>query len=392
MLLLVLLAPLCAAQEPAPGLEDARARWEHMSPAERARIAQRFNEYRVLPDEDRERMMSHMRRVADARREIEARIPAELKAKLEQLSPEDRHQVLREYVESTMGERAGRLREKLSPELLAKLQNATADEREELLRAGRDEWRERGASRALEYLRGKLELPPEEVARLQALPPDARLRAIGELGQREMERRGPPPGVDPQEFRRWLELTPPEFMERMHGRGMRGFRPEDGPHPEFRPGERGPRGEFGRTDGRPEGSSHDGQGRSEGRNGDRGPRPGPPDGPQRGPRREGKITQDARSRVMRAMRPDSQWIIELATEPREVRRQEIFKRSRARVVGLLRLEPGISAEEIACLEALEGREFMEALREIAGDPPMSGPGEWRHRDRPRNEPPPPRGN
>ena len=96
---------------------------------------------------------------------------------------------------------------------------------------------------------------------------------------------------------------------------------------------------------------------------------------------------------MRAMRPDSQWIIELATEPREVRRQEIFKRVRARVVDLLRLQPGISVEEVTRIESLEGREFMEALREIAGDPLMSGSGEWRHRDRPRNEPsPPPREN
>ena len=92
--------------------------------------------------------------------------------------------------------------------------------------------------------------------------------------------------------------------------------------------------------------------------------------------------------VLRALRPDSQWIIELATQPREVRRQEIFKRTRVRVVELLRAQPGVTAEEITRLEGLEGREFMEALREIAGDPPMGGPGEWRRRDRPRNEPPP----
>ena len=119
LLMLVALAPLASSQEHGRDLDQARARWEHMSPAERARIAQHFDEFRGLPDDERARMLAHLQRVAEARRAIEASMPQELRAKLETLEPVERHQVLREYVESTMGERAERLREKLSPELVA---------------------------------------------------------------------------------------------------------------------------------------------------------------------------------------------------------------------------------------------------------------------------------
>src|SRR5687768_2557089 len=200
---LLLLAPLAAAQQRG-GLEQARERWQNMSPAERERIAQRFDEFRDLPEAERQRVMSHLRRVAEARREIEARIPPEMKAKLDRLDPHERRQVLREYVESAMAERGERLREKLPPEFVEKLESATPAQREELLRLRREEWRERSAPSVLAKLGRELELPPEELARLQALPPPEMLAEIARLGRRLIERRGPPPGVTPEEFRSWL--------------------------------------------------------------------------------------------------------------------------------------------------------------------------------------------
>ncbi|HUR29382.1 MAG TPA: DUF3106 domain-containing protein, partial [Planctomycetota bacterium] len=91
ILLVVALISSACAQERAGGLEQARARWERMSPAERARIAQHFDEFRGLPVAERERMKSHLKRIAEARREIEAGIPDELRTKLEQLEPAERH-------------------------------------------------------------------------------------------------------------------------------------------------------------------------------------------------------------------------------------------------------------------------------------------------------------
>ncbi len=386
ILLLVALTPLAFGQELGGGLEQARARWEHMSPAERARIAQHFNEFRGLSEAERERMVSHLNRVAEARREIEARIPDELRAKLEQLEPSERHQVLREYVESAMGERAERLREKMSPELLQKLDGATPAEREELLRTRREELRNR-APRVIDYLGRQLALPPEEIERLKALPPQEMRSAIGDLGRREMERHGPPPGVDPQEFRGWHELPPPEFMERMHCHGMRGFRGdgERGGPPDGRSrfGEIGPPdAPFGGTPGaRPEV-------RPEGREGERGARSGgplPTDGP-RGPRRESRLTTEGQTLVLRAVRPEREWIVELAAQPREARREEIEKRIHARVVESLRTQTAVSAAELARLDSLRGREFFEALHGIIGDPPRAF-GERRRHEPPRDESP-----
>ena len=379
ILLVVALMPLASSQEPAGGIEQARARWEHMSPAERARIAQHFDEFRGLPEAEREKLKSHLNRVAEARRDIEARIPEELRAKLAQLQPAERHQVLREYVESTMGERAERLREKMSPELLAKLETATPAEREELLRARQEELRKR-APRVIAYLGRQLALPPEEIERLKALPPQEMFDAIGDLGRREMQRRGPPPGVDAPEFKRWLELPPPEFMERMHCHGMRGFRAEgehEGPL-EGRP----PFGEFGPPQGRHEG-------RPGGRGGDLSAHQGggPPED-VRGPRRESRLSSEGQTQILRVLRPDSTWIVELAGQSREDRREEIEKRIHARVIDNLRTQPVVTAEELARLDSLGGREFFEALRDIIGDPPR-GFGEHRRRDRPHDDQPPP---
>lgn len=379
--------PSALGQEQAGRLEQARERWERMSPAERARIAQHFNEFRGLSEAERERMKSHLNRIADARREIEASIPAELRTKLDRLESRERHQVLREYVESRMGERAERLREKMSPELVQKLDSATPAEQENLLRARREELRKR-APGAIDYLARQLALPPEEVARLKALPLEEMRRAIGDLGRRDMERRGPPPGVDPREFERWHNLPPPEFMERMHGHGQRGFRgdgerggpPPEGQHPP-RDGRDG-RGGEGR---RPEGRGQFGPDAPGGPPPD-GPRGGPPpdgdhrDGPEgpRPPRREGRLSAEGQKAVLKSLRRESEWIVELAELPREQRNEEIDRRVRARVVENLRSAPNVTPEELARLDTLKGREFFEALRDIVGDPPR-GFGDRRRR-------------
>jgi hypothetical protein len=374
-----------APQEPS-SVEAGRARWERMSPGERERIARLFEEYRGLPEADRERMRSHLERMAQVRRELEADIPDVLRAKLAQLEPEARRQVLREYLESAMGERTERLRAKLPPEFLQKLEGATPERRAELWSEQRAAWREQGAERALQFLGRQLQLSPEEVERIRTLPPPEKFAAIADLGRREMERRGPPPGVDPQEFRDWLRLPPRECMERMHGHGMRGFRGEPGVRPPWE--EREGRGEFGGLDRRgPPPGGRPPEGRPEGRPGEPGHRP--PDGERRPPRRESKLSREAQVQFWRAQRPDKEWIVELAAEPRDARRQEVERRIRARVLELLRAQPGLDAAEVERLGSLQGREYGEALRNIVGDPSHGwGWGERRRRDKPRDDAPP----
>jgi len=377
---LLVVAPLALAQDGPRGLEQARERWERMTPAERERIQQRFEQFRELPQHERERVEAHLKRIEQARREIEARIPAELRAKLDTLEPEARRQVLREYVEAAMGERAERLRGKMSPQLLSQLESATPAEREKLLCARRDQLREH-APQALSYLAKKQGLPPEEVERLKALPADQQLAAVEQLGRREIERRGPPPGVSPEEFQRWLSLPPHELMERMQRNGGCGFRGR-GDHSGPPDGRKGPPGEPGaREGGWP--PRRDGEGRPEG---------------NRGPRREGKISSEARAQAYAALRPESQWFLELADRPREERREEISRRVRAKVSEVLRAQPKLSEEEVARLESLPGKDYFDALRELAGDPPYnfrSGPRgapppgtDHTRRDRPRDDPPP----
>ncbi|MBK8180046.1 MAG: DUF3106 domain-containing protein [Planctomycetes bacterium] len=396
--------PVAPVQDPAPvHVESGRSRWQRMSPEERARVARLYEQYRGLPEADRERMRTQLERMAEVRREIEARIPDELRAKLARLAPEERREVLREYVGSAIGERAERLRQKLPPEVLSQLEGATPARRAELLSDPRAPWREQASERALAHLGRELELAPEELERIRALPPEQKHAELFELGRRAMRRRGPPPGVAPEEFERWLKMPPGECLERLgkHGLGGPGAggqgrgdpehrgefraRPGRGPGPDGLGGPGGPGGPP-PPEGRHSGDGPEGFGPLDhrGRPGARRGEDGPP------PRKEGRISQAAQDQVFRALRPDKEWIVELAAETREYRAQEIGRRIRARVDEVLRAQPGLTAEELTLLGTLEGRAYFEALRDIAGDPRH----EWgggRRRDRPRDGGGPPPG-
>lgn len=365
-LLLRLLLALCmiapAAFGQAGDLQAARERWERLSNEERARLSERFEEFRNMPEAERERMRAHLARIAEARREIEASIPPQTRARLDGLDEASRRQVLREYVELAMAERAERLRAKMPPELCKRLEGASLPEREALLRERRGELHERGAPRVIDYLGRKLDLPAEEIERLKGLPPDERAASIEALSKRELARRGPPPGVSPEEYQRWLELPPREMFECLHRHGVRGFGPDRGGPPD-RPGSTEPREGFG-------------PGGREGRPPE-GPRPeGGAKGPPRGPRREGRIAKSAQAEVWSALRPEAAWVLELADLGRDQRREEIGRRARAKAIEVLRRSPEVTPQDLERLEGSSGREFHEALREIAGDPPSRSRGEW----------------
>lgn len=365
-LLLRLLLALCmiapAAFGQAGDLQAARERWERLSNEERARLSERFDEFRNMPEAERERMRAHLARIAEARREIEASIPAQTRARLDGLDEASRRQVLREYVELAMSERAERLRAKMSPDLCKRLEGASLSEREALLRERRGELHERGAPRVIDYLGRKLDLPGEEIERLKGLPAEQRAASIEALSKRELARRGPPPGVSPEEYQRWLELPPREMFECLHRRGVRGFGPDRGGPP----------------DRQGAGAARDvpGPGGRDGRLAD-GPHPeGGAKGSPRGPRREGRIAKSAQAEVWSALRPEAAWVLELAELSRDERREEIGRRARAKAIDVLRRSPEVTAQDLQRLEASSGREFHAALREIAGDPPGRSRGEW----------------
>lgn len=392
-------------------VEAARSRWERMSPEERERMSRLYSRLRDLSPEERTRMQAQLERMARVRREIEENLPPEFVAKLEKLAPEERREVLREYVGLAIGERAERLRERMPEDFVKKLEGMDPGRRGEMLHDPKAPWREEYADRALGYLGRQLQLPAEEVERIRALPPDAKRDAVFELGRREMKRRGPPPGVSKEEFESWTNLPPEECLRRLRDHGMRGFRggpggpggpgdhkgPPPGEEHRFRGGRPpGEPGEFGRPEhrgGRPEGPEHPDKFRGpEGAGAPGGPgRPGGLGGPGiPGPRRAGKVGDEVRSQVFQALfRPDKEWVVELAGETREARRAEIERRLRMRVDTILRAQSTVTAEEVDRLLVLEGREYFQALCEIVGDPrpDWGGP---RRRDHGRENLPPDR--
>jgi hypothetical protein len=367
---------------------EARRRWQELDPAERERLRQRYEEFQKLAPDRRAEIEERLGRLQRLRQEAEERVPPELKAKLEKLSPEERREVLRDYFLTEFQNRGERIREKLPEEWRQRLENAGPEEREELLHQLREQRRQSEAPGAIEHLGRSLQLPREEVERLKGLPPEEQIRAIEDLRRSELQRGGPPPGLSPEEWQRWRELPAPDLMERWHrhdswrghGGPARGQWPgrdrsaPDGPRPD-----REGRPEWGPKPDRPDSSGRPG--------GPGGELPPPPEGMDRpgGVRAPGQLSPSAARELHRALRPDSQWVIEFAELPSEERRARISERCRERALTALENLPEVDPSTLERLRALQGREFFEALRPLVGGfSPRRGFGG-------HHEPHPPRG-
>jgi hypothetical protein len=225
-------------------LSERRERWQRRSAEERHTLRERFETLRGLPPEKRRLLVERARRL----RAYEERLRrSELREELSESPPEERPGILRAHVRERLHDASRRWRERLSGPELEELRRAPPAERDGILERLVQRERERRSAAGIRWLGAELELAPDEIERLCALPPEERVEAFLDLRRRVFRRRvelfGPPPGVSPEEWRgmdalpdrpfferlreRWHPPRPAEGGERGHGR-----RPP-------RPGERG---------------------------------------------------------------------------------------------------------------------------------------------------------
>lgn len=341
---------------------DARERWNELSPQERERLRQRFEEFRRLDPAQRAELEERMDRLRVLGQRAKEHLPDDLRRKLEGLPESERRELLREYLRTELENRGDRIREMLPNDVRERLEQASPQERAQILGDLRRKWHEAEAPRVIEHLGRELDLAPEEIARLQSLPSKERADALLELRRKALERRGPPPGVSREEWDRWSTLPTQDWIERWRYLAPRRNdfdRDPDGPDldPERRDFDpdhhRGPRGAWppgpppqGGRDGKPRGSSLDQAG-------------------------AGRLSFPARRELARALRPDPQWIVELGDLPEPERRAQIEQRMRERALNVLELAPEVERAELEHLRTLQGREFFEALRGLAGE--LCGP-------------------
>ena len=337
-------------QEPLD-LEAARARWESLDPERRAQLAGRFEELRAMDGERRRALDERLAQLRSAESEALEELPRPAREELEGLRPAERREVVRELAHDALVERSRRVREALPPATRSRLDGADAERVRDFVRERKRARHGERLGMALGELGRELGVPAEERARLSALAPEEREAELIELHRRLLDRRveqnGLPAWIEPGEWETWRDLRGREFFERVErrrrerGARLEGAAEDSGP---ARPGPaRGPRSdrgsdsEFGRE------SGHDGGGR------------------QGGP----ALGEEQRA-VMRLLRPDPAWRVELGRLDHRERHERISRRVQERVLAALEARPDLlGAAAPAALEelrGLQGRAFGEALR------------------------------
>jgi hypothetical protein len=321
-----------AQVETSPTLEAARARWERLSPEEKARLEKNYERYRALTEEERRNLASRARRLGDERERVRAELPQETREKLQQLDPEKRREVMRDLVEGELRERGARIREKMPEALVQRLEEARPEDRAQFLAEFQHRARERVTLAAIDKIGRKLELPREETERLKALPSVERAAGLLELKKRlsakDAETYGLPAGITQAQWDAWQALSPAEFFE-----VMQRYRHE------------------------------------------------------REIENRGAAAPGGALRALdEALRPRADDIVELAQLGPAERRQRIFQLRRDRVVRIVREHHLLPPDKISQLEHLSEGQFLRAMREFVVRPltqhaPSPAPGDPHpHRD------------
>lgn len=300
--------------------EALKERWEHMSPSERQAARERFERFRALPREEREELLARAGRLRDRRAQMVDELSPETRARLDQLEPAKRDEVLRDIARGNAHDLAHRIREALPQDWLTELEKATPEERARFLVEFKARQRGRMTNFTIREIGERLGLPASEIERMQQLPLEERIAASLELRKRllgrDVEKLGLPKGIRAEDWEAWQALPPEEFFRRMiaHSREMR---------------ERAQ------------------------------PRLPVID-------RDGRKREEALWRVEEAARTRPEEVIDLADLSPEERRDRLFLAARARTVAALRTEDVIPSERIDEIASMPPQLFFGTMRRLLG--------------------------
>jgi hypothetical protein len=217
---LAFLAPAFALRaDQSDALAGARARFEALAPAERARIEERWQRYQALSPDEQHELDVRAQRTRELRRRAENRLAPPLRARVQALPEPQRERILSELVEGEATRIGARMRAVLPPDVVQRLEQARPEDRARYFAKYQAQQRKRVTSYMLERLGGRLGLAKEEIDGLKQLPEEQRSQQVLELRQRltqaETREQGLPPGLSQEEWDTWLKLPPEDFFERL---------------------------------------------------------------------------------------------------------------------------------------------------------------------------------
>jgi len=344
--------PVAAQEAPElpPRLQQARERWDELSPKDRQRVRANYRRWKAMSEEQRKELRHRAQRLKREREEVERQLPPDVKHDLAQLDSRKQRQVLHDLAEARVKESGRRIRSKMPRDFVKRLEQAPPAERPELLRKFKRTQRGRVSHAAVELLGRQLQLPPAEIHELQALPEDQRARAVLELRQRLTERNLPegglPHGLTWEQWDEWSDLSPTEFFARIVE-----FRERRVDSLAERRSARGPgtvqRGPVGPNTGRP------------GRSPEARPRPDP----ARVARRDAPLPRVLK-RLAEAVNPDPRDALELIELSRPERKEGMARRRRHRCMQLILGEHLLPEKRVRELEQLSNEEFFDLVRQI----------------------------
>lgn len=202
---------------PAPTLESLRARWERFSPEQKERARARYEKYLAMSEEERAQLAQSARALRERVERVQGELEAKAPGRVADLDPEKRRAIVREIVAEESRELGASIRARVPAPWIEQIRNAPPEARARLMRQFQKQQRARVARYAIGELGRRLELPAEEIARMQSLPADERGPVVLELRQRlsarDANEHGLPPGITPAEWDTWLALSPEEFFE-----------------------------------------------------------------------------------------------------------------------------------------------------------------------------------
>lgn len=176
-------------------LEEARERWERLSPVEQARLRERFDRLRQMPANDRAALEDRAKYLAEAMRQVAERLTPEQTEVIARIDPQRRRALLRDLAMIEGGDRAARVRAALPDALREKLESVPPEQRARMLFEFEHRRRERSREQIGEILSKRFGLSPQEWARIDALPEPERMLEIAKLKRDargpDAERRGP---------------------------------------------------------------------------------------------------------------------------------------------------------------------------------------------------------
>jgi len=206
-------------------LDAARARWETLSPKEQARLRERFDRLRAMPERDRAVLEDRARSFSDALRRVETKLDPADRERIQRLDPERRRALLHDLALVEGSDRFAKAHGSTPEAWRARFERLPAEERGRILGEVREKARRQGREKLEEMLARKFGLSREEIARIEALPEEERasefmrLKHLAEerATERSIENRGGERPVDAAKIarRRLFEAGRPRTTDHL---------------------------------------------------------------------------------------------------------------------------------------------------------------------------------